>query len=1007
MATARPVGLTDLAKYGFADLSSTVGKLESLVKLVGDSGHSALAYLSATADPDQALNALLGFAELDRAEIKKLLQREETGEKLVRLLGASTALGDFMRRYPKMLENLGKGVAQLPLPSQMASSLSAAVAEYPAQMSLDQAWSALRIAYRVELCKIAVYDLMAIESQLVLPQVAEALAELAGASINAAIQIARQELVYTTDHGQFSSEEVAATRFSVIAMGKCGAKELNYISDVDVIFVSEPADETITVQRCLEIATKLATRMMRAIDGNASEPMLWQVDPNLRPEGKSGALVRTLDSHLAYYDRWAESWEFQALLKARPLAGDMSLGEAYVEALWPKVWASTTRPNFVESVQKMRKRVTDNIPASEVDRQIKLGPGGLRDIEFTVQLLQLVHGRQDTSLRVRDTLSAIEALADGGYIGRSEASSFSRNYRFLRLLEHRIQLSNLRRTHLMPVSETALRALARSVDTKLTSAGLIERWEAVKVEVRSLHQKLFYRPLLTAVSKLEDSQLELSSEQAIERLSAIGFSDPGGALNHIRALTSGLSRRASIQKQLLPVLLEWFSDGSDPDSALLAFRRLSEDLGDSPWYLRMLRDSSGAAKRLTQVLSSSRLATNLFEKIPEAAAWFDDTDNLKPLTFKEIVAGADVVISRHDSADAASAGVRAIRRRETLRIAMGAVLGELTITDVSEGLSALTEAYLVSLLSVVEKLAAPNLWRSNLSEVVDFGIVAMGRFGGSELGFGSDADIMFVYNPVQQDRSDEAQKAAERIIAELKRLSADPILEFEIDLDLRPEGKNGAVARSLDSYRAYYERWADTWESQALIRARPIAGSQSLMRDFTVLIDRYRYPEQLTEQQITEIRRIKARVETERLPQGADPKRHLKLGRGSLSDVEWLVQLLQLKYGRQHPSIQSARTLESLEACVKVGLIAEHDARVLSEAWTLASRVRSASVLWANKRSDVLPTDRNQLEGMARILEYPRFSATALEQDYMSFTRRARRVFERLFYGWSSEDSGD
>ena len=202
--------------------------------------------------------------------------------------------------------------------------------------------------------------------------------------------------------------------------------------------------------------------MMRALDATAKEPPLWQVDPNLRPEGKSGALVRTLESHVAYYERWAENWEFQALLKARPVAGDRQLGEEYVAALAPLVWASAARENFVESAQRMRERVMEHIPSEEVDRQIKLGPGGLRDIEFTVQLLQLVHGRTDESLRVRDTIGAANALADGGFIGRQEAANFEQHYRFLRLLEHRIQLANLRRTHLMPTTEVAQRAIARS-----------------------------------------------------------------------------------------------------------------------------------------------------------------------------------------------------------------------------------------------------------------------------------------------------------------------------------------------------------------------------------------------------------------------------------------------------------------------------------------------------------------------------------------------------------------
>lgn len=995
----RPGGLSELARYGFVDLSGTMQKIDQLVKLVGDPGRSAIASLSKSADPDQALNALLGFAETYPTQIKSLLKKEDSATRLCLVLGVSAALTDFLRRRPEAFGEFEKPISSLDGATELNRHLLGVVEPLLTPgFESQKVWTALRVEYRRQLLRIAIFDVSAADPLSVQPIVAAALADLAGAAIEAGLRIARAELALTTEFGFFDPREIDDTRLTVIAMGKCGARELNYISDVDVIYVGQSSTEETSHQRAVEIATKIATRMMRAMDGTAPEPGLWQVDPNLRPEGKSGALVRTLESHVSYYERWAESWEFQALLKARPLAGDMDLGRAYVEALAPKVWASASRDNFVESAQRMRERVTEHIPADEVDRQIKLGPGGLRDIEFTVQLLQLVHGRTDDSVRQRDTLSALEALANAGYVGRSEAALFSAHYKFLRVLEHRIQLSNLRRTHLMPTAEVARRAIARSVDIKLTAEQLIQRWEGVKLEVRSLHQKLFYRPLLSAVARLDGQSLELTSQQAYDRLSAIGFEDPKGALVHIQALTSGLSRRAAIQKQLLPVLLQWFAEGTDPDAALLAFRRLSEDLGESHWYLRMLRDSSGAARAMTQVLANSRLATELFEKIPEAAAWFERDEDLIPMNKDELRTEVLSLLSRHSGVDAAGAAIRHIRRRETLRVAIGAVLGSLTIDEVMTGITDLNEAYLLGLLECVMTFDDADVCDVPVREVLDLGIVAMGRFGGAELGFGSDADVMFVYLPNQPELAEKAQKVAERVIAEIKRLATDPLLEFDLDLDLRPEGKKGAVARSLDSYAAYYQRWSDTWEAQALIRARVIAGGAELTKAFTALIDQYRYPSLLSEAAVLEIRRIKARVENERLPQGADPKRHMKLGRGSLSDVEWLVQLLQLKFGAAHPSIRSPRTLDSLRACAAAGLVAEHDARVLEEAWLLATRARSASVLWGNKRTDVLPTDRKQLEGMARILEYPRGGAAQLEEDYLAFTRRARAVFERVFY---------
>jgi len=1020
MAAPRTGGsLIELARFGFTDLSGTVGKLDALVKLVGDGGRIAMASLGKSANPDQALNALLEFASRDKATLKKLLSKNDSADRLCMVLGASSALVDFLRRHPDEMVAFEKPVTALDdqaamtervrmaLMPVLGTAITAKQANPDSPFDSANCWNVIRKQYRSELLRIAICDVSSEAPTAVLPAIAAALSDAAGAVIEGAIDIARAELSYSREYGVFEAHEVSATNFTVIAMGKCGARELNYISDVDVIYVAGPGNEEIESARVIDIATKMANRMMRAIDAVSTEPALWQVDPNLRPEGKSGALVRTLESHIAYYERWAEGWEFQALLKARPLAGHRGLGEEYVAALNPKVWTSAHRENFVENVQKMRTRVLEHIPADEVARQIKLGPGGLRDVEFTVQLLQLVHGRTDDSVHQRDTLSAIAALRAAGYIGRAEAEAFDRDYRFLRVIEHRIQLSELRRTHLMPVHEEQVRAIARSIDPKWSADKLLEEWESVKAEVRGLHQRIFFRPLLSAVARLDDSSLSLTDEQAIDRLAAIGFQDPKGALAHIGALTSGLSRRAAIQKQLLPVLLEWFARGTDPDAALLSFRRLSEDLGESHWYLRMLRDSSGAAERMTQVLSNSRLATSLFERIPEGAAWFEKTEDLQPMTLPELQTEFDALLERHDDRETAAVAIRHIRRRETLRIAMGAVLDELTIEDVAEGLSNVTEAYLNALVESGIASSTYRLGELRLGDAVDFGIIAMGRFGGKELGFGSDADVMFVYSAKPGIEPEIAQRAAERIAAELRESSEDRVLEFELDLDLRPEGKNGPLVRSIDSYEAYYKRWGAEWEAQALLRARPITGSAELKSKFEEIIDKFRYPAEVEQKTIVEIRRIKARVETERLPQGADPKRHLKLGRGSLSDVEWLVQLLQLQHGSAHPEIRTPQTLTALRACVAAELIAEHDANVLEVAWTLASRVRSASVLWANKRTDVLPVDRRQLEGIARILNYPPYSSTTLEQDYLAATRRARAIFERVFFGWVDSPNSD
>jgi glutamate-ammonia-ligase adenylyltransferase len=986
-----PITLTALARAGFVGLSNARSRLDELDALGGPSPEQTLQLVVDVADPDAALERMLELARRRPDETTALYPDAPSLHRLLLVLGASSGLAEFIARRPEALTVLTTPQTVLPTEAELRRDLLESVGARGGVASLtgEEAWVALRVRYRMRLTQIAAYDLQQHDAVEGLAGVAGALAALAGAALDASLAVARAT-ASGTGPGTFPAADVSGTKLAVIGMGKTGAEELNYLSDVDVIFVVE-GDETagISAGRAVDVGTRLATLTMRGIDAFTIEPPLWEVDANLRPEGKDGALVRTLESHLAYYDRWAQGWEFQALLKARPIAGDVDLGRRYAEAIAPYVWASATRANFVESVQRMRERVTENIPTDEVDRQLKLGPGGLRDIEFTVQLLQLVHGHNDPAVRVAGTLPALDALAAAGYIGRPEAADFARDYRILRLLEHRIQLSELRRTHLMPTDEQRLRVLARGTGLAASARELTEIWSDVKRRVRGLHERLFYRPLLAAVAALPGDGGALTGEQAEARLAAIGFLDPHGALQHIAALTSGVSRRAAIQRTLLPVMLQWFADGPDPDYGLLTFRRLSEDLGSTHWFLRMLRDSSGAAERLTRVLSGSRFAGEMLGLIPESVAWLDDDVELRPRPRPALDDEVNAILDRHESPEAAARAIRAVRRREVLRLAFAAILHVVSVTELATGLTDVTEATIAGILSAI---------RSGKSAPMEFAVIGMGRFGGRELGFGSDADVIYVFRPEPGVEPESVHGTALSIVADLNKLTDDARLPLDLDMDLRPEGKNGTPARSLDSYRAYYQRWSLTWEAQALLRARGVAGDAALIADFEELADSVRYPSSISERDVREVKRIKARVENERLPQGAEPARHLKLGRGSLSDVEWLVQLQQLQHASASPALRTTSTLDALAACVDLDLIDASDADRLREAWILASRARSAVTLWLNKTSDLLPTERKALDGVARLLGYPRGSASQLEEEYLAVTRRSRAVFERNFY---------
>jgi len=430
--------------------------------------------LAAAADPDLALAALARMPG-DAERAKALDDDPQLRARLAAVLGISAALGDHLARHPDHWRVLaGDEPLPGPEPDQVRTELLTAVGARPADpepvagtagtsAAGTDPVAALRVAYRRRLLALAARDLT---GEAPLDQVAAELAELAAAALEAALAVARANLPPGS----------APCRLAVIAMGKCGARELNYASDVDVIFVAERAGpgrdgtgENGGEAAALHTATQLAAGLIQVCSQSTPEGALFPVDPNLRPEGRSGPLVRTLASHRAYYRRWAQTWEFQALLKARPVAGDAGLGEAYAAAMGPLVWQAAQRENFVADVQAMRRRVIGTLPAAVAGRQLKLGPGGLRDIEFAVQLLQLVHGRLDESLREPATLPALAMLAAGNYVGHQDAAELAGAYRFLRQVEHLLQLRNLRRTHTMPDDPKVLRTIGRAL--RLADAG--------------------------------------------------------------------------------------------------------------------------------------------------------------------------------------------------------------------------------------------------------------------------------------------------------------------------------------------------------------------------------------------------------------------------------------------------------------------------------------------------------------------------------------------------------
>ncbi|MEV6621713.1 bifunctional [glutamine synthetase] adenylyltransferase/[glutamine synthetase]-adenylyl-L-tyrosine phosphorylase [Amycolatopsis sp. NPDC051106] len=978
------------ARYGFTD-----ARAEGQLRAAGwwddggpvEAAADVLAALSRTADPDLALRGIDRIREADEGEWTRLeeqLRAHRTFRgRFLSVLGTSSALADFLAANPEQWQSLtsDKCTDSACYRENLRASL---VREDGSVVTGLEAEQALKIAYRGQLLGIAAADLgHLVEAGLEHPgyaEVAAQLTELAEAALAAGLAVAEAE-----------AGAPAEGTLAIIAMGKCGGRELNYVSDVDVIFVG--ADD-------LGVATRLASTTMRVV-GKAC----FEVDAALRPEGKAGALVRTLESHQGYYQKWAKTWEFQALLKARPVAGDAELGRQYAEMVAPLVWSAADRDNFVGEVQQMRRRVEGHVPSEHAERELKLGRGGLRDVEFAVQLLQLVHGRVDADLRSPSTMDALAALGEGGYVGRQDAAELGASYEFLRMIEHRLQLRRLRRTHLFPATSDTdeLRILARASGIK--ASGGKSQGEALLAEfrkhgkgIRRLHEKIFYRPLLQSVANVPTEALRLTTKQAASRLAALGYTAPDGALQHIKALTSGVSRRAAIQQALLPVLLDLLADTPDPDGGLLSYRKVSEALEDTPWYLRVLRDEGTVVENLAALLGTSRLVPDLLVRAPEVLRLLGDPARLLGRTPAEVATSLRAAVRRQPGLNAAVAAARSLRRHELLRIACADLLGLLDVPAVCEALSSVWVAVLQGALAAAFRQRQAELGRTPAR----IAVIGMGRLGGAELGYGSDADVLFVCEPSEGVSDADAVKFASSVAETVRKMlgapSSDPALE--VDADLRPEGRSGPLVRTLESYRAYYARWGEVWEAQALLRARFVAGDDDLGERFIAMIDPIRYPEGgLDATKAREIRRIKARVETERMPRGADPTRHTKLGRGGLADVEWTVQLLQLQHACTVPGLRTTSTLDALACLPEAGLAEQSEADSLREAWLLATRVRNAGMLVRGKAVDEVPGGGRDLAAVARVLGQSAADDPGEFLDtYRRLTRRAHTVVEHLFY---------
>ncbi len=752
-------------------------------------------------------------------------------------------------------------------------------------------------------------------------------------------------------------ELAGATDLAVVGMGKAGATELNYASDVDVVLVGPTRGEA--HQRAARRFLDVARTALR-------------VDVDLRPEGRDGPLVRSLDGYRAHWERWAQPWERQALLKARPLAGDPQLGAAFAAAAASELWDRGFGADAIHQVRAMKARTERHAAAGRAgEREIKRTPGGIRDIEFSVQLLQLVHGPLDPGLRVRGTLPALTALADGGYVGADDALWLRASYRFLRRVEHGVQLDEDRQTHAVPADRASRARLARAIgltDRPRTAAvdELDAELVACRATVRRIHEQVYFRPLLDAFAGVD---APLGPAAAATRLEAFGFVDAERTRQAVRELTHGLTRASRLMAQMLPLLLDWLSVGPDPDRGLLALRTLVA--ADAGAVAAACRDSPETARRLCLVAATSPSLTRALGRSPELLRTLTE-----PLEATGAAARTRLVRSATTRPDVA-AGREALAhvvRQEQARVGTADVLGEAEGDVVGRALADVARGAVEAAVA----LAAPE---------VPFAVLSLGRLAGGTLGYASDLDLLLAHGATDEAGRRESDRAGE-VVRRVLLGSGPADRLFAVDLDLRPGGRSAPLVQGRAGIEEHVERWAEPWKRLALSRLEPLAGDHDLSRSVIEAVAPTVW-RPLDEPDLRAIRRVKARAERERIPAGEDPAFHLKLGPGALADIELTVALQLLELGRREPD-----TVAGIDVLLDAGRLDEEEADALRAAHASCDRARNRWSLVAGRPRQALPTGED-LTTLARSLGT---TGPDLRDEYLRRTRRARRVVVRRFY---------
>lgn len=986
-----------------------------------------LTALGRVPDPDLALNNLERYTEkaLDRSFLLSLFQSNPRILHLaLTIFGSSQFLSDILIRQPQLFEwLLEPGVLQRPKDhAELAEEVRRAI---EGGKQSERKWSALRRFKAQEVLRIGLADLIGRQS---LVGVTEELSNLADVVVEAAYQICRAEVVGR--HGRSEVLDDGRRRecgFTILGLGKLGGRELNFSSDIDLIFVYEEDGETAGAAdgsgrvSHYEFFRKLGELLVKGLSEPAADGRLYRVDLRLRPEGRSGAIASSLRVCELYYESWGQTWERQALIKARPIAGSAVLGAAFLQMIAPFVYRQSLDPHALDEIRAMKDRINVSLAEEGRGTNVKLGFGGIREIEFLVQGLQLLQGGKNRWLREANTLRALHRLESQAILADPDYELLVRAYGFLRRLEHRLQILHDRQTHTLPEDPAELARVARRMgyhppDHPDPATALLADFAAHTAGVRQLYDS-FLRATGSLVEPEETPRDEIAlfftadlpTDQVRRRLKSVGFEDVERALRNFSLLREGQpSARVAGEVrralgQMAPHLLSALAEAPDPDMALSQFERFFAQLPARTTFVRLLADRPGLLALLIRLFGTSEFLSATLLRQPEL---------LDILLAPDAAArhGQDRVLAElRPALKAAPAGssrldvLRRVKKAEELRIGIADIRGEIELPEVLAALTSLAGACLTSALEFAEAELAERFGMPDPPGVV---LIGMGKLGGIELGYGSDLDLFMVYRdegrttgPEQISHPEYFSKLADRFATILTAITQEGAA-YRVDTRLRPGGQKGPVAVAVPALERYLARDVEPWERQAYIKARPVAGDPALAEAVSVLLRRCVYERTPEPDLAARILAMRQRIETERVGP-KDKAAHVKLGTGGIMDIEFLVQYLQLRHGQGAVGLRTPHTLSALAALGAAGILGAADAACLEASYRFLRQVETRLRIVADLSLNTLPAAPAKLEKLARRMGYtPVGTQTARDQfqaDYATRTTAVREIFGRVF----------